>query len=81
MTNISLSPLWRTNATGAILPGMALIAIWMATSLLYALLLQPATTLTTLQERGTRGVPAVVWAGSRDLARYLAGGQTERGHE
>ena len=53
------------------LAGLALAAVWLATALLYALLAQPSATLTTLQARGTRGLPSVIWAGSRDLVRLL----------
>jgi hypothetical protein len=53
------------------LVGTALVAIWLATALIYALLAQPTSTFTTLHARGTRGLPAVMWAGSRDLVRLL----------
>jgi hypothetical protein len=55
----------------ALLAALALAALWLATALVYALLAQPSATLTTLHTRGTRGLPSVVWAGSRDLARLL----------
>jgi hypothetical protein len=50
---------------------VAVLAGWLSLSLLLALLGQPAETLTTLHERGARGVPAVVWSGSRDLVSWL----------
>lgn len=59
----------------ALLAALALAALWLATALVYALLAQPSATLTTLQTRGTRGLPSVVWAGTLDLARLL---HTER---
>lgn len=53
---------------------LGLSAGWLALALLYALLAQPADTLAVLNVRGTRGVPAVVWAGTRDLVRLVGGG-------
>lgn len=61
----------------AALAGLALAAVWLATALVYALLAQPSATLTTLQARGTRGLPSVMWAGSRDLVRLLHVERTE----
>lgn len=55
----------------ASLLAVAVLAGWVIVSLVLALLGQPAETLSTLHARGTRGVPAVVWAGSRDLVSWL----------
>jgi hypothetical protein len=56
---------------GSLLAALALTACWLVTALTYALLTQPTSTLTTLDMRGARGVPAVIWAGSRDLVRLF----------
>lgn len=55
----------------AALAGLGLAAVWLALALVYALLAQPSATLTTLHAHGTRGLPSVMWAGSRDLVRLL----------
>lgn len=60
---------WRGAALSLLL--VAALAGWVIVSLLLALLGQPAESLSTLHARGTRGVPAVVWAGSRDLVSWL----------
>lgn len=59
------------------LAGLAVAAVWLAMALVYALLAQPSATLTTLHARGTRGLPSVMWAGSRDLVRLLHVERTE----
>lgn len=60
---------------GPCLPGallvLALLAGWLVAALLCALLAEPALTLTTLDRRGARGVPAVMWTGSREIVEWL----------
>lgn len=66
---------------GGLLLALALVASWLVTALLYALLTQPASTLTTLDARGPRGVAAVMWAGSRELVRLLQPGAGGVAHD
>lgn len=65
------TPRLSGSPLGGLLTVLALVACWLVTALLYALLTQPTNTFTTLDTRGARGVPAVMWAGSRDLVRLF----------
>lgn len=75
-------PLRPSESTvAALLTALALAACWLVTALLYALLTQPADTLTTLHARGARGMPSVMWAGSRDLVRLVQPGTWSVTHD
>ncbi len=56
---------------------LGVVAVWLAVALSYAVLARPADTLGVLDVRGTRAVPALVWAGSRDLAQLVGIGATD----
>ncbi len=71
----------RLPRLGLVLSAVALLALWLAAALLYALLTRPTTSLTTLHLRGPRGVPVVMWTGSRDLVRLLQRGAESPSHD
>ncbi len=56
---------------------LGVVAVWIAIALSYAVLAQPTDTLTVLNVRGARGVPTLVWVGSRDLVRLVGVGATD----
>jgi len=57
----------RHRSMGPLLAVIGGAAGWLALALLYALLGQPADTFAILHAQGPKGVPAVVWVGSREL--------------
>lgn len=67
---------WRRLAA-PLLGLLGLAAGWSAAALLYALLWTPADTMAILDARGSRGLPAVVWAGSLELIHLV---RPEGGH-
>ena len=75
------TPRLSGSPLGGLLSVVALVACWLVTALLYALLTQPTSTLATLDMRGARGVPAVMWAGSRDLVRLVQPGAGGAAHD
>jgi hypothetical protein len=61
--------------------GVALLAVWLVAAILSALLGQPTETLALWQARGTRAMPAVVWAGSRELMSRFRTESETLGHD
>lgn len=65
--DIRLATAPRHRWMGTLLAVIGGVAGWFVVALLYALLGQPADTFAILHARGPKGVPAVVWVGSREL--------------